>query len=289
MLSNLQRYYRPKSISEALALLQKNSGTILIISGGTKLVLSQNDTVHELVDISSLKLNYIKEDMGVVRVGSTSPLQKIIDHPTIKKLYGGILCEATRLTHRSRMLRNCSTIGGELVTTNSLSVLYCALLVLQAQVRIAGGEEFALAMNIFLNKKTLAGGLLMEILVPHLKRDTYTGIAPISTDGKSSPLICACVRLSLQNGVCKNVKIALTGTEKVPQRFQNAETLLEDRKLTSGNIELAADAVYKSIKPISDNLASQEFRKEVSRLVVKKALNQCLESAEDESMGLANR
>lgn len=281
MLSNLQRYHRPNSISEALTLLQNNSGSILIIAGGTKILASQNDAVREIVDIGALNLDYIKEDMGVIRVGAATPLQKIIDNPTIKKIYRETLCEATRLTHHSRLIRNQSTIGGELVTTNSLSVLYCVLLILQAQVRIAGGEEFALAMNIFLNKKDLSGGLLMEILIPYLKRSTYTGIAKIPANGKSNPLICACVRLSLQNGVCKDVKIALTGTQKVPQRFQVAEKHLEDRKLTDGNIELVSDAVYNSINPISDHFASQEFRKEVSRLVVKQALNQCLQSAED--------
>ena len=55
MLPNLKGYYRPKSIPEALALLEKNSGTILVIAGGTKLALSNNKTVQELVDITSLE------------------------------------------------------------------------------------------------------------------------------------------------------------------------------------------------------------------------------------------
>ncbi len=245
---------------------------------------SQNDTVRELVDINSLNLSYIKEDLGVIRIGAATPLQKIIDNPDIKNLYGGILHQAALQTHHARMLRNASTIGGEIITTNPLSILYCSLLVLQAQVRIAGGEEFALAMNIFLNKKELAGGLLMEILIPYVKQHTYAGVATVATDGKSLPVICACVRLSLRNGKCENVKIALTGTEKVPQRFHLAESLLEERQLTNSTIELVADSVYKNYSPIADALASQEFRKHTSRLVAKKALMNCLDAIEDELM-----
>jgi len=282
MLSNLTGYFRPKSTAETLALLQKNSGTILMIAGGTKLVSSQNDTVRELVDITGLNLDYIKEDMGVIRVGATTPLQKLVEAPIIKKMYNGIVSQAALLTQRSRMIRNMSTIGGELITTKSLSILYCVMLVLQAQVRIAGGEEFALAMNIFLNKKGVAGGLLMEVLIPYIRNYTYTGMSGIFPTQQSAPIILAGARLSLNKGLCENVKIAITGTEKVPQRIPAAETLIEGRRLSSETIAMAAERVYEAYKPMPDALASEEFRKEVSRLVVKKALHQCLERAEAE-------
>lgn len=282
MLSNLTGYFRPRSIAETLALVQKNSGTILVIAGGTKLVPSQNDTVKELVDITGLDLDYIKEDMGVIRVGATTPLQKLVEEPLIRKMYNGIVSQAVSLTHHSRMLRNMSTIGGELITTNALSILYCVMLVLQAQVRIAGGEEFALAMNIFLNKKGIAGGLLMEVLIPYIRNRTYAGMGSISQPHQPSPLIFAGARLSLNKGLCENVKIALTGSERVPQRIPAAETLMAGRRLSSETIELVASRVYESYQPMTDSLASEEYRKEVSRLVVKKALTQCLEQAEEE-------
>lgn len=282
MLPNLERYYRPNSISEALALLQEKSGAISILAGGTRIAASQNDTIRDLMDVSGLNLNYVIPDMGLMRVGATTTLQELVDNQNLKKIYGGTLSEAICYDHPERMKRNRSTVGGELITTDSQSALYCSLLVLQAQVRIAGGEEFALAMNIFLNKKDIAGGLLMEVLIPYLKRQTYVRMAIISTNGKSPPLICAGVRLSLRNGICEDVKIALTGTQKVPQRFQLAESLLEKSKLDSSSIAMAADAVHKKYAPVADSQASQEYRKEASRLVVKRALNQCLEAAEEE-------
>ncbi|MFQ5823646.1 MAG: FAD binding domain-containing protein [bacterium] len=280
VLPNLKSYYRPKSISEALALLEKNSGTILVIAGGTKLVLSENETVQELVDIRSLNLDYIKEDMGIIRIGATTPLQKLVESSMLKNLTNGIVSDAAQLTHYSKMIRNVSTLGGELVSTNPLSVLYCALLVLQAQVRIAGGEEFALAMNIFLNKKGLGGGLLIEILIPKMEPQTYAAIIPVTIQSSTNPLICACTRLTLHKGTCKSAKIAITGTQPVPKRLQEVESDLEGHPLTPAKIEHAADRAYEILDPISDNFASAEFRKEIARVVVKRALNQCLEYAE---------
>lgn len=281
MLSKLQGYHRPKSISEALALLEKNSGTILVIAGGTKLVNTENDTVQELVDITSLGLRYIREDAGTFKIGATTNLQTIVSNPQIQHCCHGILSEAVVLDKHARTLRNIATLGGELLSSTPLSVLYCALSVLQAQVRMTGSEEFALAMNIFLNKRPLTGGLLIEIIVPKTEPQTYAAIASISTNSRKSPALASCVRLCVKNGNCHHVKIGLTGTEKVPQRQFDTENVLEGKSLTNQNIEIAADTVYKEYKPITDSLASEEFRKEACGLVVKKALTQCLKYAEE--------
>lgn len=278
MLSNLKKLFRPTSIPEALALLEKNSGSILIIAGGTKLLQTQNNIVQELVDITALNLDYIKDEDSLIRMGATTPLQKLVDSQKSKNLANGIVSQGALLCHHSKMIRNVSTLGGELATTNSLSTLYCALLVLQAQVRIAGGEEFALAMNIFLNKKNLGGGLLVEVIIPAMEPQTYAALAPIFHNG--NPLICACARITLNERKCQIAKIAITGTERVPQRLHEIEDYLEGKSFTTANIETAADKAAEQYVPISDSLASKEYRKEVSRSVVKKALLKCLDNVE---------
>ncbi len=280
MLSNLKNFFSPKTIPQALALLEKNSGSILIIAGGTKLLQTENNIVQELVDITSLDIDYINGENGLIRIGATTPLQKLVESQKLKNLTNGIVSQAAQLSHHSKMIRNVSTLGGELVTTNSLSTLYCALLVLQAQVRIAGGEEFALAMNIFLNKKNLGGGLLVEVIIPAMAPQTFAALAPIFHNGK--PLICACARTTLSKRDCQIAKIAITGTERVPQRLHEIEEFLEDKPFTAANIETAAAKAAQQYIPISDSLASKEYRKEVSRAAVKKALLQCLENAEED-------
>jgi len=278
VLSNLKNVFRPKSIPQALALLEKNSGSILIIAGGTKLLQTKNNIVQELVDITGLELNYMNDEDGLTRIGATTPLQKLVESQKSKNLANGIVSQAAQLSHRSKMIRNVSTLGGELVTTSSLSTLYCALLVLQAQVRIAGGEEFALAMNIFLNKKNLGGGLLVEVIIPAMEPQTYAALAPVFHTGK--PLLCACVRISLSKRKCQIAKIAITSTERVPQRLHTIEEYLEGKPFTPAIIETAADKAAEQFIPISDSLASKEYRKEVSRSAVKKALLKCLDHAE---------
>ncbi len=251
------------------------------MAGGTKLVKSPNDIVQELVDIKDLGLDYIKEESGGIRLGATITLQKLVESPIVNEVANGVLSKAAGMCNRSRMIRNVSTLGGELVTAGPLSVLYCALLILQAQIRIVGGEEFALPINIFLNKKGLGGGLLVETLIPAFKETTVAALVPIGTESTDA-LACAGARVTFQKGSCQNVKIAITGCEKIPQRLHEAEVVLEGKPLTGPNIEAAAETAHQLYRPISAPLASEEYRKEVSRSLVKKALVQCLESAEDQ-------
>ncbi len=281
MLSNLKKYYIPKTIPEALALLEKNSGSILVVAGGSKLVQTDNRIVQELVDITHLELDYLKESPGEIRIGATTPLQSLIDSRLVKHSPFKIIAQATQLSYSSKMIRNVATLGGELISSDSLSVLYCALLVLQAQIRIVGGNEFALAINIFLAKKGLGGGLLIETIIPKPQTKFYTGLAPIFYQNKKV-IICACAYVVIHEGKCRNVRIAITGTEKVPQRLPEAESYLEGKKLNNETIDNAAQTAYKSYQPITDSLASKNFRKEVCRAVLKNALTQCLQEFEDQ-------
>ncbi len=280
MLTNLKRFYRPKSIAEALALLEKNSGSILVIAGGTKLVKTRNSIVQELVDITGLGLDYIRENNGIVRIGATTPLQKMVESQLLKTAYQGIVNEAAQITHRSKMIRNASTMSGELVTTNSLSVLYCAFLVLQAQVRIVGGEEFALAMNIFKNKKELSGGLMVEVLIPALKENTFTAIETLQQK-QGLPVIAASARVTLEKGKCTQIKLAITGTRNCPKRLHAIEDTMIGQELNHANIERFSNEINSHYFPVTDTFATEEFRKETSPLVIKKVLNRCLENAEN--------
>lgn len=240
-----------------------------------------NRIVQELVDITHLGLDYFKENSGEIRIGATTTLQNLIDNKLVKHSPFKILSQATQLSYSSKMIRNVATVGGELISSDSLSVLYCSLLVLQAQIRIVGGEEFALAINIFLAKKGLGGGLLLETIIPKPQTEFYTGLAPIFHQNKKV-IICACAHIVIHEGKCQDVRIAITGTEKIPQRLPEAEAVLEGKKLNSKTIEDTSDTACNIYHPIADTLASEKFRKEASRSVVKNALTQCLQEFEDQ-------
>lgn len=280
MLPNLRTYHRAKSISEALALLHKDSGTIVLLAGGTHLMRSRDPNVREVVDMRDLGLEYIKLSQGILRIGATTRIEQLVESPEVVNFGDGILATAARWSHPSKLIRNVATVGGDLVSSGPLSVLYTAFLVLQAQVRIAGGKEFALAMNIFLNKKGLGGGILTEVLVPALEPNTVCALMPLVVPYAPAPILCAACRLTFERGCVTDPKIAVSGLRPVPQRIQSVEWALEGEQLTERTILEAGDRVAKTIEPISDPYASSDYRREVSSFLVRKALEQCRDLAE---------
>ena len=283
MLPNLKRYHRAQSIPEALALLHKDSGTIVLLAGGTHLMRSRDPNVREVVDMRDLGLDYVNESQGVLRVGATTPIQKLADDPRVAEVGDGILAEAARWSHRSILIRNMATIGGDLVSSGPLSVLYTALLALQAQVRIAGGKEFALAMNIFLNKKGVGGGILTEVLIPELPANTFSALMPLVVPYAPEPILCVACRITFERGYVTEPKIAVSGLSPVPQRMPAVEWALEGEQLTEKTILLAGDRVAHTIEPVTDAYASADYRREVGAFLVRKALEHCLDLAESSS------
>jgi len=280
LLPHLRRYHRAKSIPEALALLHKDSGTIVLLAGGTHLMRSRDPNVREVVDIRDLGLDYVSQSQGVVRIGAATTLQRLVEDPRVRNIANSVLAEAAQHSHRSRLIRNRATVGGDLVSSGPLSVLYTALLALQAQIRVAGGKEFALAMNIFLSKKGLGGGILTEILIPALEPRTFAALMPLVVPGIPVPVVCVACRVTFEHGHVTDPKIAVSGLSPVPQRMQAVEWGLEGEQLTEKTILVAGDRVARSIEPISDDYASADFRREVSSFLVRKALERCLDLAE---------
>jgi carbon-monoxide dehydrogenase medium subunit len=73
----------------------------------------------------------------------------------------------------------------------------------------------------------------------------------------------------------KWVRIALGAVAPTPMRAANAEELLAGRKLEPGVIDEAAAEVACEVRPISDVRASANYRRQMSSVLVKRALREC--------------
>ena len=84
---------------------------------------------------------------------------------------------------------------------------------------------------------------------------------------------------SIQNGVCKEVRLALGGVGPVPFRVTAAEDLLRQQNLRNGVLDEAAAVAADACDPISDAHASAGYRKKMARVFVKRALQQLVKES----------
>lgn len=281
MLLNLQHYHRPRSLAEAVALLKKNPESVAPLAGGTYLVPSASREITEVVDITHVGLNYIIQDKDRLRIGATTTLQEIADSEAVQGWAQGILVEACRATTVSRMRRNVSTIGGEIVAADPASGVPVVLLVLDAQLKVVDDTEREVSLAELYGsdaQRQWRGAIITEVVIPKPNPNTRVAFLSLAQIPSSIPILQIAAWVDMDQDVCQNARIALGAATEKPVRLPSAEALLTGCKLNDQAIDMAAEEVAASINPISDTRGSADYRRQMSRVLTQRALRQVASS-----------
>ncbi|MBI2251205.1 MAG: FAD binding domain-containing protein [Armatimonadetes bacterium] len=264
----IKNYFYPKNLKEASLIFQENEESYYI-AGGTYLNGLKNLKIQNLIDLSGLNLNYIQLEKNFLKIGSGAALQELVDSPIICQFLGGII-SISALGCAALQLRNMATIGGALVTRGSWIDLACALLVLDAKLKIFPEDKIISLEDYLLDKKALkTGEIVIEIIIP------CTSAGANFIKFKRTALDLAIINLAtlikLDNSICKEVKIALGGFT-IPLRIKEAENILKSQVLSENLINSAAEKVGGSLKFISDFKVSADYRKDLAVILTKESL-----------------
>ncbi len=163
MRKNLNEYYRPQELPQALALLRRSDVNTVPLAGATKLGLSRNPRIEAVIDLSKLGLDFI-EIGAVIRLGAMTRLQTLVRESTIQNLADGTLSAAAR-REATYAVRNMATLGGCVAVAPANSELCTLLLVLDAAVELNGGEH-RLPFSDYLSQKAnfLAGSTQSTVI-----------------------------------------------------------------------------------------------------------------------------
>jgi carbon-monoxide dehydrogenase medium subunit len=273
-------YVAPKTLHEALQLLDLYRDQYKIIAGGQSLLIMMRQGLIQpevLIDIKGLaELDYIKSDDGKgLRIGALTTHRTIEKSPVIKKSFGVIAEMESRLA--SIQTRNWGSIGGNLCHGDPAGDLAPVLIALNATLTVAGikGERNMLVEDFFLDYFETAlehGELLREIQVPALLPNTgvaYTKFNVIETE-MATVGVAVSVTLSSKEGNCKDVRIVLGNAAPKPMRAKQAEELLRGKKITDSLLQEAGEIASTEGDPISDIHASTEYRQELVKVLVKR-------------------
>jgi carbon-monoxide dehydrogenase medium subunit len=274
------QYFQAGSIEEAASLLDKYEEEAKIIAGGTSLVPKLKAREIEpkyVVDISGIKdLNYIEYCREGLRIGAVTTYDTL-DKSSLIMRKAPVLAEAVHEVGNVQ-IRNLGTIGGNLAIASPAADTVPPLIVSRASLKIAGpGEErlipvedFFLSADAFMLEKD---ELLTDIQIPDMPANT--GEAFIKVGRRAGPdlsIASVAVALTLDNDVCKDVRIALGSVGPTVLRARKTEGLLRGQRLERKVLEECSEIVAKEIKPISDVRASAEHRTEVTKSLVRNAV-----------------
>jgi carbon-monoxide dehydrogenase medium subunit len=280
-------YIRVSELEEALRLLSRKED-VRVLAGGTDLVVDMKIGRYRpktVIDISGIKsLRYIVDEGDKIRIGALTRMQDIVESPVIREKLP-VLAEAVSMLG-SWQIRNMATVGGNLCNASPAADSAPPLLVHEARIKltsIEGTREIPITEFFVGPRKTVMykTELLQEVVVPY-DTDFAKSYSYVKLGRRNSftlSVVAVATVLKVRNGVFEDVRIALNAVAPTPVRARSVELFLKGREVKSEAIEKASELVLNDISPISDVRASAEYRKHVSKVLVKDTLLKALERA----------
>ena len=279
------KYLRPAGIEEALSLLGEHREKARLLAGGTDLVpqLKGRQIVLPecIVDIKNLiALKSITYGDSGLSIGALATVSNIAESSVIGEHYP-VLVQAA-LSMASPQVRNRGTFVGNICTAIPSADSAPSLLALDSAVRLRGPkEERRVPLREFFvgpRKTTIEPDeIVVSIEVPQpprASRGVYLKLSP--RHSMDLAVVGVAVVGTARDGVCEDVRIAVGAVAPTPLRAPVAETMLRGQKITSELIDEAARNAVTQCDPIDDHRASREYRCDMVRVMVRRALGQVL-------------
>ena len=279
-------YLRPSTLEEALSLLGLDGcrGGATLIAGGTDVMRKTRARSVDskcLVDITGIPgLGSISDDgAGGLRIGSVTTIRDVQTSPLVRERFP-VLAKAAGLLG-SVAIRNVATIGGNICNASPAAECAPALLCLSAEARIVGanGERVVALDDFFTGPGATVldeDEILVEIHIPGSgpgARGAYLKHSPRGSIDAAIVGVAAVGSFDPTGNVCHEIKVALGAAAPTPVRAVTAEGLIRGKTLDQELIAAAAEAAAADSLPISDVRASADYRREMVRVMARRALH----------------
>jgi len=278
-------YHVPDSVSDAIGMLKRYGAEAKLLSGGMSLIplmkLRLAEPAH-VIDINRISgLDHIKEEDGFLRIGALVREADLEKSSLIRSKYPLLL--DTTLVIADPLVRNRATVGGNLAHADPANDHPATMLALEAELVVVGpqGERKIPVTSFFTDLFTTAlssDEILTEICIPIPMPGS--GGAYFKLERKVGDFATAGVAAQVTVGkedICDRVGIGLTNVGLTPVKAEKAEEALRGKKIDGESIKRAAQLAAQESQPTADLRGSEEYKRDLVRVLTVRALNRALE------------
>lgn len=279
-------YHQPESLRDAIALAARFGEEASFLAGGTDLMVQIERGriaprhvvgLHRVPGLAGIEAN------GRIVLGAGVTHRAIERAPA---LGGALRCliEGAEVIG-GHQVRNVATVGGNLANASPAADLVPCLLALDGTVRLVGpGGERELPIERFLlgpnRTARRPDELLTRVSLPALPAHSSSAFLKAGRRrAMEISVVCVAARLTLDASRerCLEARIALGAVAPTTIRAREAERALEGRPVGGEAFERAAAAAQEACRPIDDVRASAAFRRHLVGVLVRRALDRCVE------------
>lgn len=283
-----ETYYTPTSAEETLQLLAEYGPQARLIAGGTDLLLELERGMREarvLIDISRVPgLDGIAQDGETLRLGPLVTHNRLVASAVVRER--AFLLAQAAWNVGAPAIRNRGTLGGNLVTASPAGDTIPPLVAMGATLvlRSVRGERLVPIREFYKGVRQVdlaPDEMLAEVRVPVPSPDERGIFLKLRLrQALAISLVNAAVTVRLERGIVTRARIALGSVAPTVIRACEAEGVLVGGPLTEERIAEAAALAARAAIPIDDIRAGAEYRREMARVLVRRALTALAEGQE---------
>jgi CO/xanthine dehydrogenase FAD-binding subunit len=265
----VEEYALPATPEEAVQLVAEDPEAI-VMGGGTTLM--PRVTVGELrgrrvIGLARAGLDHVRRN-GTTTLGAMAPLRAAAELSEMP-----VLAAAAR-SIGSWALRTTATVGGNLLVRGPYGDLAPALLVLDAEIGLAGADgerRVGLAEALEGDGVVRPGELLVEITVPATGGSTSFQRCARRAAGAPA-VVTAAARVRREGDGIAEARIAIGAVGGRAVRATEAEELLAGSAADASALDEVVSAAVAATEPADDSVASAWYRRRMTELHLRRAL-----------------
>jgi carbon-monoxide dehydrogenase medium subunit len=273
---NPRRYYRPKTLDEAIKLAGQPGA--LALSGGALSFGALGLTYDTIVDLQIIaEIRQIERIGDSISIGGAVTLQQVVEAAEVPDVLKRALTRTLPLN-----TRNGASVAESLTVKDPPREWFAALVAWDVGVEqiLPDGKRVIDGVASLLegtSERRLASGIITRLDIPAPGEHEAIGTAFVARTPADEPIVnaAAYVMFDAEANV-ESAFAAICGASPGLIVNLSLETLCGN-PLNEGNIASAAGWVMTQVDPAADYRGSAEYRREMARVTVQRALLECKE------------
>ncbi len=273
-------YHEPATLEEASSLLSQLGPDAFIFAGGTDIIPKiryKRLAPKALVNIKRIPGLAGIEQNEHLSIGALATFNNICSSEIVRKRHPHIIEVFSDIA--SHQVRNLATLGGNICNAAPSADSPPILMAYDSKVEIFHGTRTRTMLlgDFFIGPGMTdlkEGEILVRVNIPEPK--TRTGYAYVKHTVRESldiAIVGVAVSITLNdNDICSDARIIVGASAPIPLRARVAEKLLIGTALSPSDIEKAGVAASKEISPIDDVRGSADYRREMTKVNLKRAV-----------------
>jgi carbon-monoxide dehydrogenase medium subunit len=273
------QYHAPKTLPDALGLLQKLGDGAKVLAGGHSLLpmmkLRFAQPAH-LVDLGRIaELRGIREDGGTISIGAMTTESDLIASKLLQEKCPLLVEGAGQIS--DPQVRYKGTIGGDIAHGDPGNDHPALMLALGASfvLKGAGGERVVAADGFFRGTyDTLLepGEIIAEIRIPTPAKGTGWCYAKLKRKTGDFATAASAVTIRMAGSSVADVAIALTNVGATALKAKTAEAALRGRTFDDAAVAEAARLAMSICDPVADLRGDAEYKTAMAGEMTRTAL-----------------